>query len=159
MASNLSGSIKDKRVAPDLVKERNQCNFDQDEMKTIFFHGLYPKFKEDMDAMVKYPELANSHEFYEMTPGEKIYHKFKQCKKMYEIDPQKYFVEQARPDYNWFYMSEGQVSSQLVSCTIVYLRHSPNHVCDVTANLCSRGPAGLGQNGQEHGHCRLLCAD
>jgi hypothetical protein len=33
----MSGSVKNKIVAPELLKERQNCNFDKDELKNMFW--------------------------------------------------------------------------------------------------------------------------
>jgi hypothetical protein len=66
------GSIREKKVNPDLQEERDKCNFDQKELTKIIygndieFHNLYKRFT------LENKELQTTPEFYEMTREEQM---------------------------------------------------------------------------------------
>jgi hypothetical protein len=73
MVERREGSIKDGRVAVDLLMERANINFDQEEMQLFFHHDQQniDEMKDLIADMHKYPDiLVNSPKFYEMDPDE-----------------------------------------------------------------------------------------
>jgi acyl-CoA oxidase len=66
------GSVKNKITATEILEERAKCDFDQKQMEIIFFHDkvTLKAYREVQDDMDKYPEIANTHKFYEMTREE-----------------------------------------------------------------------------------------
>jgi len=69
-----TGSVNNKIVSPDLIKERQNCQFDQQELKVFLYGGqaVYEKCTEFEKLMVKHPkELGNNHKFREMSLTEK----------------------------------------------------------------------------------------
>ena len=66
-----TGSVKRGTVSPDLLEERAKCNFDQRELG-VLLHGGEENLQawNQMMKMGDDPELANSLEFYDMTPHE-----------------------------------------------------------------------------------------
>ena len=67
-----AGSIKNKVTATELLEERAKCNFDKSQMIEQFYHEkwIHETFSAIAKDMNDYPELANTHKFYEMTPAE-----------------------------------------------------------------------------------------
>ena len=67
-----TGSVKRGIVSPDLQEERAKCNFDQRELG-VFLHGGEENLQAWNQMMKMFgddPELANSFEFYDMSPHE-----------------------------------------------------------------------------------------
>ena len=89
---NQGGSIKNKRVNPDLQAERDKIAFDRDEMSNFFFgedlERIAGKFATDIE---KYPELKTDFSWFDMTREEKMAVWFKRYSKVAEIDFEKYF--------------------------------------------------------------------
>ena len=68
----VQGSIKNNIVASDLIKERKNCNFDQEEMFSIYYSNVEVrkiKAKADFDA-ANDPIMKNTHKYYEWSPKE-----------------------------------------------------------------------------------------
>jgi len=67
------GSIKNNIVNSDLLNERKNLDFEQQEMR-VFLHGGEDVYQAKMyyhNIFSKHPELANHHKFYEMSRHEK----------------------------------------------------------------------------------------
>ena len=64
----LGGSVKRRIVNPDLLEERQKCNFDKEELKEFIYEQESIKHVEKLWRFLKqYPELNSSVEFYEMS--------------------------------------------------------------------------------------------
>ena len=64
----LGGSVKRRIVNPDLLEERQKCNFDKEELKKFIYEQGSIKLVEKIWRFLKqYPELNSSVEFYEMS--------------------------------------------------------------------------------------------
>ncbi len=66
------GSIERKITATDLLKERENCNFDQDELYNLFYSDpevrrMKAKVEKDIETV---PGLQLNHHYYEYTPQE-----------------------------------------------------------------------------------------
>jgi hypothetical protein len=80
-------------VATELQEERDKCNFDQEEIYNLFYkdpkvRALKARIAKDMDT---YPEMANTHKYYEWTPQEIQENWMKKLNKAWEIDRHFYF--------------------------------------------------------------------
>jgi hypothetical protein len=69
-----TGSIKRKIVSPDLKEERDNSNFDKEEMKVLLFGSkkmldTYESWIKDMESD---PILRPTEKFYEMTREEQL---------------------------------------------------------------------------------------
>jgi hypothetical protein len=66
------GSVKNKIVATDLLKERSNCNFNSKELTEIIFENKeeYKLYKEWCRMIDEDPVLRNREEFYDMTREE-----------------------------------------------------------------------------------------
>jgi len=67
--SKVQGSMKNKIVATELVEERNNCNFDQDELWSLYFkdpeaNRIKAKAEHDVEND---PIMRNTHKYYEWT--------------------------------------------------------------------------------------------
>jgi len=69
-----AGSMRDRRVHSDLQKERDRCNFDQEELYEVFIGGPNAKAKVAswISMLESEPLLGNSHAFYDMSREEQI---------------------------------------------------------------------------------------
>lgn len=70
--SHQLGSARNNIVASDLIEERKNIDFDQQEMK-VYLNGGQDPYNMKMhyhSIFNKHPELHNHHKFYEMTPHE-----------------------------------------------------------------------------------------
>ena len=71
----IGGSIKRKYVNPDLQQERDNCNFDQEEVeKAINVPGVREYYSKFAPIFEKYPQLKNPKEYVEMTRVEQQKH-------------------------------------------------------------------------------------
>lgn len=102
-----TGSIKEKRVSPDLLEERAKCNFNQEELTEIIYGGKelrdeYLSWHKDME---KDPILQNNEKFYEMTREEMMENQMRKIKRLYELNREKYFFKQKATYNAYFYSS------------------------------------------------------
>lgn len=67
-----TGSIKNKIVSPDLIEERQKCNFNSQELTEFLYNGKenVNKIQDYIETIDKDPILRNSHKFYDMTREE-----------------------------------------------------------------------------------------
>ena len=88
----VKGSWKNKIVATTLADERAKCDFDQQEALEIIWRPVQiSRLKEAADAMDKYPELANTHKFYDMTRAEAQKHWLKKTNFAYRHFKKEWF--------------------------------------------------------------------
>ena len=104
------GSWKNKIVAPELLKERANINFDTAEMKRLFrseeeITKLSEKVMEDIEND---DQMALTHKYYEMTREEiqlmwmkKINHIW------FNKDREFYFQKGSTNNFHWFYLHHG----------------------------------------------------
>ena len=87
-----TGSVKRGVVSPDLLEERAKCNFDKQELRT-FVHGGQHRLSawEDMMKIGDDPDLANTLEFYDMTPHEMHENLWKRMNVVYKKHKAKFF--------------------------------------------------------------------
>ena len=102
-------SIKNKITAPELIKERDNCNFDKDEFFTVGNANpetvkLMKWYKEDRDSD---PKLRLSHNSYEETTKESQFKAMQILNHLYFRSPEsreKYFYNMNNPEYQWEFM-------------------------------------------------------
>ena len=74
-AEKLGGSIKRKITNPDLIEERKNCAFNQEELLDFYFSGD-TKIKAQLEQMSRIleqnPDIKSGFEYYEMSRAEKI---------------------------------------------------------------------------------------
>ena len=69
----LGGSVKRKIVNPDLLEERNKCNFDQKEMALLIIGADHINYIKQIDEWAsRHPETQFGIEYYEMSREEKM---------------------------------------------------------------------------------------
>lgn len=69
--TNIYGSIKNKIVAPELLKERANCDFDQQEIKSLLMRPEARQiFDKSLDDIKDDPKLAHTHKYLEWSPEE-----------------------------------------------------------------------------------------
>ena len=66
------GSIREKKVNPDLAEERALIDFDQKELTRLIYGGMYERHVEFKDMVEKHPIMKAGMEFYEMTREEQM---------------------------------------------------------------------------------------
>ena len=104
--SHQAGSIEKGVVAPELIKERQNIDFNQEEMHMIMYpdsnhREFIAKIEKDQEM---YPELRNTHKYYEWTDQEKQENWMLKLKKLYEVDKGFYFHKIAELDGSrWFW--------------------------------------------------------
>lgn len=64
------GSIRERKVNPDLAEERARVNFDQKELTRIIYGNHADRHETMKEVIASVPELQNSFEFYEMSREE-----------------------------------------------------------------------------------------
>lgn len=65
------GSIKEKRVNPDLLEERAKQAFDKEELlEAVTDPELFKKARECIDDLYEHPELKSTAEFFDMSREE-----------------------------------------------------------------------------------------
>ncbi len=64
------GSIKERKVNPDLQEERAKINFDQAELTRLIYGSHLDRHQTMKAVFASVPELQNSYEFYEMSREE-----------------------------------------------------------------------------------------
>ena len=108
------GSVKNKIVAPELIKERqNHCNFDRTELKNMFWvdedsKRVHDKCHYDIEND---SNLNLTHKFYEMTNEEKQQMWMKKLKYLWFKSPESrklYFQNGNYPQYGWAFAHHGQ---------------------------------------------------
>lgn len=100
-----TGSIEKGIVSPDLLEERQKCNFDTEELAVILNYG-----KDKLDQLRAWkkvadadPILRNTHKYYDMTREEQMVNGFQKVKRAYELDKKQYFHDIKPTDYNYFF--------------------------------------------------------
>ena len=69
----LGGSVKRGIINPDLLEERQKCNFDQAELVNYMFTPELVAYIEKANKMLEdHPELQSGIEYYELTREEKM---------------------------------------------------------------------------------------
>jgi len=87
-------SVSRKEVHPDLIKERNNGNFDSKEI-AVFMRGgqeNYDKYNDFITTMENDPILCSSHKFYEMTREEMMISQSQKLRRLWDLDKEKYFL-------------------------------------------------------------------
>ena len=112
-AARVAGSWKNKVTATELVEERANKNFDQNQLANFLYGNkkdlasLYRQW----DMQKKDPMLANTHKFYEMTVKEKKLYQFKKLNYIWNKYPElrkEFFCGSMRPDKcYWYYPCHG----------------------------------------------------
>ena len=107
------GSVKNKITAPELLKERQNIDFDRAEIKNIFWKDEKSKMIHDKATadVLNDPELALTHKFYEMTRQEKQTWLMKRANHLYfksAEDRKVYFTDGNHPQFNWTWAHIGQ---------------------------------------------------
>jgi len=105
------GSIKDNRVAPELVNERKNKKFDEVEMCNFLNGEAETKARFDFYKIRdEDPVLSHSHEFYDMTVPEKQMALWKKVHHMYKHYKDELFLNfdpTAEPFFHWPFMIQG----------------------------------------------------
>ncbi len=108
------GSIKEKKVHPDLLEERAKLDFDQDEMTRILLSDTYHLHKAYSKAVADRPELQSTFEFYEMSREQQMEVLMKRMNIMLQ-DPQiKKYLQTFSISTNFLEYSQGQVRLDLI---------------------------------------------
>ena len=66
------GSIREKKVNPDLQEERAKCNFDRAELTQVIYGNNVDLHKDFIAFFEKRPHLQTDFSFYEMTREEML---------------------------------------------------------------------------------------
>eukprot|EP00347_Sterkiella_histriomuscorum_P017806 403347919 len=77
------GSIKDKKVNPDLQAERDNCDFDQLELTKILYGNHYDKHKVFQKIIRDTPQIQGDPKYYDMNRQEMMIHSMKVIKAAY----------------------------------------------------------------------------
>lgn len=64
------GSIREKKVNPDLQEEREKRNFDQRELTQLIYGAMYERHREYADLVARDKNLQSNLEFYDMSREE-----------------------------------------------------------------------------------------
>eukprot|EP00347_Sterkiella_histriomuscorum_P006528 403352422 len=101
-----TGSIKNKIVADDLLEERKNLNFNQEELTHLFFGSkeFYEEFNEHIRFMEADPLLRNDQTWYELTREEQMELLMKKARRVYEINRKKYYHDYEVGYFQWFYI-------------------------------------------------------
>ena len=105
------GSVKNKIVAPELIKERSNINFDQSEMKGIFRPDSGIGFIQEkvQGDMLEDPIIASNHNFYEQTREEMQLNWMKRLNHIWFNKDRKFYFQNGKAGtFHWFYMTQGQ---------------------------------------------------
>ena len=71
MTNIIHGSVKNKIVAPELLKERANCDFDQQEIKSLLMRPEARQiFDKTLNDMTDDPKLMPTHKYLEWSPKE-----------------------------------------------------------------------------------------
>jgi len=66
------GSIRERKVNPDLAEEREKCDFDTKELTKLFYGDSYEIHRDFLDVVTTDKEMQSNLEFYEMTREEML---------------------------------------------------------------------------------------
>ncbi len=66
------GSIRERKVNPDLEEERKKVNFDQLELTKLIYAQFYDMHCQYKQMVQENPDMANSLDFYDMTREEQM---------------------------------------------------------------------------------------
>lgn len=64
------GSIREKKVNPDLQEEREKCNFDQKELTKVIYGPDWEQHEVFKSKIASNPELQQSFDFYDLSREE-----------------------------------------------------------------------------------------
>ena len=99
--SRVMGSWKNKITATELLEERANCDFDlEDFRQALTRKEVHDVFEQAQKDMREHPTLANSPDYYEMTPEEKQLMWFKKLNYIWFKMPEarkRYFIEHPNP--------------------------------------------------------------
>ena len=113
MTQRQAGSIKNKIVATELLEERAKRNFDQKELKLITFNmpdEIDAKWNRVVSDMETDPELALTHEYYEMTREEIQLMWMKKLNHLYfKKDRDFYFKTRHSVQFEWHLLHQGEM--------------------------------------------------
>lgn len=104
----VAGSIKEKRVNPDLLEERQKCVFDKDE---FLVSTLDPKIlelsKSYNDDLAKHPELRSDPSFFDMDREQQMKTWWERLNFCYKLNAKKYFYDVEPGPFSWSYLHLG----------------------------------------------------
>ena len=110
----LGGSVKRGIVNPDLIEERQKCDFDQREMAYYLFgEELLNSIESTHDFIESHPEIQSGLDYYEMTRDEKFRVWWERYRVVLSQDESKHWVTEcsSRPpgqrNFNWTYLFPG----------------------------------------------------
>ena len=105
------GSIREKKVNPDLAEERSLKDFDQGELTRLIYGGNLERHLEYKDMLEKHPVMQSKMEMYDMTREELMERSMKILNYMVK-NPELIKLHQAKSLHTGFsdYM-QGQVSA------------------------------------------------
>ena len=111
MSSNrVQGSIKNNIVATELVEERSNCNFDQEELFNIYCSNpkvIEWKAKAEFDE-ANDPIMKNTHKYYEWSPKEIQENWMRKLNRAWQLDKKFYFQMRPHAQYMWYDTHQGQ---------------------------------------------------
>lgn len=86
------GSMKKQIVNPDLIEEREKCNFDKDEVAHIItVDSAIGHYEPYIELTKKHPELKSTEKFYCMTTEEQQRHWWEKLNMFAKLDFKGYF--------------------------------------------------------------------
>ena len=97
--------MKNKIVATELVEERERCDFDQNELFSIYFppSGAMNVYAKTRQELLDDPVMAKHQSYYEMPPGEAQLSMIKKMNYMWHNKDRKFFwgPDSDDPMYVW----------------------------------------------------------
>ncbi|CDW76918.1 acyl-coenzyme a oxidase [Stylonychia lemnae] len=75
--SEAHGSVSARRVNPDLLEERQKCDFDQQELTKIFYGSSYMNHKKYQKIINDNPTLHGNPDYYDMDRNQQMIHAMK----------------------------------------------------------------------------------
>lgn len=124
------GSIREKKVNPDLQEERDKCNFDQKELTRIIYGNDIESHENLKKVIGADKDLQPTFEFYEMTREEMMERSQMQMKKILSNPEIKSFHQSKSLTTLMMDYMQGQVRRLIVyfsdTCLILYDYSSPS---------------------------------
>lgn len=93
------GSVKNKIVASDLIRERNNRDFEIEGgniFKHLDYHVDFEQYYEVDRVMANDPVLRNTHHFYEMTREEQMHTNMKKLGRAFQLKKKEWFQDMER---------------------------------------------------------------
>ncbi len=94
-AKILGGSIQRGIVNPDLIKERQNCDFNQQELEDLILGPSVKKNKKMQELFQQHPEFLSDIFYHEMTRDEKMESWWKRHNLMMKVHPDFYIENSA----------------------------------------------------------------